>query len=270
MRKLLSLVVLFVSAVLFAQPARAENDVARASSVELIDGGWFGEKRLAAVVMRLAPGWKTYWRVPGEGGLPPRFDFSGSRNVRTVRVLWPAPKRYSSPVTGETIGYKDEVAFPLLIAPEDASRPVILNMKLDYGICGEMCVPAQAQATLTLPPEASSTQARAYIERWLARTPLKDDARVRVAAARLMKENDGLVLEVTVPGPDAGRVSDILVEGVELAIFGRPRKIGGRGDAVVFRLPVLGLAEEKDFRKATLRLTILRGEKAVVRTAALP
>ena len=270
MHLLSGLVALLLATVLFTAPLRAESDIARASDVTLIDGGWLQKRRLAAVAMRLAPGWKTYWRVPGEGGLPPRFDFSASENVENVRVLWPAPKRYSSPVTGETIGYANEVAFPLLIAPKDPARPVVLRLKMDYGICGDMCVPVQAQRAITLPPEMDAAPARAMIEQWLRKTPLADDGRVVVKGARLVKGARGLALEVALSGPDAGVVSDILVEGVELAIFGKPRKMGEREGVVVYRVPVMGLAEEKDFRRARLRLTILRGEKAVERTAALP
>ena len=266
-----ALIALFATTTLFVVPsARAGHEAAHASTVELVDGGWWKGRRLAAVVMRLAPGWKTYWRVPGEGGLPPRFDFSGSENVKEVKVLWPAPKRYSSPVTGETIGYKHEVVFPLLVRPEDAKRPVTLRLKMDYGICGEMCMPAQAMVTITLPPEMKSAPARATIEKWLRKTPLTDDGRVKVDSARLVKTADGMALEVALSGPDAGSVSDILVEGVELAIFGKPEKVGERDGRVIYRIPVRGLAEEKDFRAAKLRFTILRGEKAVVRTASLP
>ena len=267
------LAIMLACAALLAQPApplHAGGDVARASAVELADGGWWRGKRLAAVVVRLAPGWKTYWRVPGEGGLPPRFDFSGSENAKEVRVLWPAPKRYSSPLTGETIGYKDEVVFPLLVTPADPKKPVTLRLKMDYGVCGDMCIPVRAQREIALPPSMDAAPARAVIEQWLRKTPLADDGRVKVASARLVKSADGLALEVALAGADAGKVSDILVEGVELAIFGKPEKVGERDGTVIYRIPVRGLAEEKDFRAAKLRLTILRGEKAVVRTAALP
>ena len=251
-------------------PARADSDAAHASTAELADGGWWRGQRLAAVIVRLAPGWKTYWRVPGEGGLPPRFDFSGSENVKDWKVLWPAPRRYGSEATGETIGYADEVVFPLLVTPRDRAKPVILRLKLDYGICGDMCVPVQVQKTITLPPKMDAAPARAVLEKWLRKTPLADDGRVQLADVRLVKTTKGLALEVVLTGPEAGRVTDIFVEGVELAIFNRPEKVGENGGRIVYRLPVRGLAEEKDFRGARLRLTILRGEKAVERTATLP
>src|SRR6516165_12151934 len=68
----------------------------------------------AGMEIRLAPGWKTYWRYPGDSGVPPRFDFAGSQNVKSVDVAWPAPHRFSDE-SGITIGYKDGVIFPLSI-----------------------------------------------------------------------------------------------------------------------------------------------------------
>ena len=62
-------------------------------------------------------GWKTYWRMPGDAGIPPQFDWSGSQNVKSVEVLWPAPQRFIDS-GGETVGYKDRVVFPLRIVPD--------------------------------------------------------------------------------------------------------------------------------------------------------
>src|SRR3954468_15011041 len=50
----------------------------------------------AGVQVRLKVGWHTYWRYPGDSGVPPQFDFSGSQNVKDVHVLWAA----AGPVSG--------------------------------------------------------------------------------------------------------------------------------------------------------------------------
>ena len=56
--------------------------------------GWRKESgdHIAALQITLAPGWKTYWRQPGDTGIPPRFDFSGSENLTILDVIYPAPK----------------------------------------------------------------------------------------------------------------------------------------------------------------------------------
>jgi DsbC/DsbD-like thiol-disulfide interchange protein len=103
----------------------------------------------AGVEVKLAPGWKTYWRYPGDSGVPPRFDFAGSRNVDSVTVAWPAPQRFSES-GDQVIGYKDAVILPLRIRPTDPSQSVELNLKIDYAICDKLCVPVEAEARLEL------------------------------------------------------------------------------------------------------------------------
>ena len=103
----------------------------------------------AGVELKLAPGWKTYWRYPGDSGVPPRFDFAGSQNVKSVEVAWPAPHRFTDE-SGTNIGYKAAVVFPLRIVPQNAAKPVLLHLKLDYAVCEKLCVPAEGSAELTL------------------------------------------------------------------------------------------------------------------------
>jgi DsbC/DsbD-like thiol-disulfide interchange protein len=112
----------------------------------------------AGVEIRLAQGWKTYWRYPGDSGVPPHFDFSGSDNVKAVTVAWPAPLRIADS-EGVTIGYKQSVVFPLRIEPREPNKPVALRMKLDYAICEKICIPAEAKAELTLTNVASANDA---------------------------------------------------------------------------------------------------------------
>lgn len=108
--------------------------------------------------IKLAPGWKTYWRYPGDSGVPPHFDFAKSENVKSVTIAWPAPRRFSD-AEGNTIGYKDRLLLPLRIEAQQPDRPVVLRLKLDYAICEKLCVPAQAQAELALGPGSADTEA---------------------------------------------------------------------------------------------------------------
>src|SRR5947208_2924164 len=94
-----------------------------------------GGKRLlrAGIEIRLDPGWKTYWRYPGDSGVPPRFSFARSENVERVDVLWPAPHGFTDE-GGRSIGYKEDVIFPLRIVPREPAKPVVLRLDLDYAI----------------------------------------------------------------------------------------------------------------------------------------
>ena len=121
------------------------------ASVRLIAGTATPEAATlrAGIEVKLKPGWKTYWRYPGDSGVPPRFDFAQSSNVKSVDVLWPMPHRIAD-AEGQTIGYKESVIFPLRVERQDTSKPVTLKLKIDYAICERLCVPAEGNAELVL------------------------------------------------------------------------------------------------------------------------
>lgn len=103
----------------------------------------------AGIEIKLQPGWHTYWRYPGDSGVPPRFTFAGSDNVAGVKVLYPAPHAYTDEA-GSTIGYKNDVVFPLAVVPRHKGQPVTLHLKAEYAVCAKLCMPVEASATLTL------------------------------------------------------------------------------------------------------------------------
>jgi DsbC/DsbD-like thiol-disulfide interchange protein len=113
----------------------------------------------AGIEIRLAPGWKTYWRYPGDAGVPPRLDFEHSDNVKSATVLWPAPQLFAEG-DGDTIGYKNEVILPLRVVPRDPNKPVTLRLKLDYAVCEKLCVPEEASAELTLTGQHGAEETR--------------------------------------------------------------------------------------------------------------
>src|SRR5580698_7560494 len=104
----------------------------------------------AGVEIRLDAGWKTYWREPGDSGVPPTFDFAGSDNVKDVTVLWPAPERFPDGAGGTSIGYVGHVILPLRVVPRDSAKKSSLQLKLGYDVCGTMCVPVEASLKLPL------------------------------------------------------------------------------------------------------------------------
>lgn len=115
-----------------------------------------GESLRAGVEIKLKPGWHTYWRYPGDSGVPPRFDFSGSDNVATAQALYPAPQAIVDE-TGTTIGYTGSVIFPLRVVPRQKNKPATLRLKLDYAVCEKLCVPVEARTELTLPGKTGAS-----------------------------------------------------------------------------------------------------------------
>ena len=132
------------------------------SAARLIGGRPKGEGAArifrAGIEIKLQPGWKTYWRYPGDSGLPPRFDFAGSQNVKTADVLYPAPVRFPDGAGGHSIGYSGTVIFPVHVVAQDAAKPVLLRIQLDYAACEKLCIPAKANAELSLGGAASAQE----------------------------------------------------------------------------------------------------------------
>ncbi len=104
----------------------------------------------AGIEIRLDPGWKTYWRYPGDTGIPPTFDFSGSQNVKSAVVQWPAPEQFSDGAGGHSIGYVGDIILPLKVTPIDPRHPSTLHLKFNYAVCGTLCIPAKAALELSL------------------------------------------------------------------------------------------------------------------------
>lgn len=156
---LFRLVAVAALAVCAAAPTRAEpvpDDLVRAGFL----GGWRTESgtQMSALRLDLADGWKTYWRAPGDAGIPPQFDWSGSENVASVRFHWPRPTVFH--INGiRTIGYKHHLVLPLEVTPRDPSLPIHLRANIDMGVCSDICVPVSMRIGAELPQGGSDDAA---------------------------------------------------------------------------------------------------------------
>ena len=126
------------------------------SAVRLLAGSRSGAVLLGGIAFQLQPGWKTYWRTPGDSGVPPRFDFSKSDNVEAVTVLWPAPMKFDDGAGGTALGYKKQVVLPLRIVAKNADKPVTLRANINYAVCDKLCIPVEAKAELAFTSVAST------------------------------------------------------------------------------------------------------------------
>lgn len=176
-------------------------------------------ERYAALEIALEPGWKTYWRQPGSaGGIPPYLDWNGSENLKRTTLKFPAPKRMVDP-TGATIGYKNSVVLPVKLEPGDTSAPMIINLNALFGVCREICIPAQAAFKVTL-PAALFRQTPPELAKALARVPrsagdttaVPSRAPALVASGKAPGNNAGntLAFDVRFPGGTAG--ADLFAE----------------------------------------------------------
>lgn len=126
------------------------------SSVRLIAGSRSGAAFLGGIGFEIQPGWKTYWRTPGDSGVPPRIDFSKSDNVESVTILWPAPMKFPDGNGGISLGYQKQLILPLRILAKNADKPVTLRAAINYAVCEKLCVPVEANVELNFTSESST------------------------------------------------------------------------------------------------------------------
>lgn len=182
-------------------------------------------KQKVGVEIALSPGWKTYWRSPGDSGVPPSFDWTGSINVGGLDVRWPVPERFDDGA-GSAIGYVGEVVIPIAVQPVEADKPVWLVLKLDFAVCDKICVPVSAETRLWLEPGVTNVRS-ARLESFEQRVPKpvqvgQDEARIAVLAARPETIGAKAGLRLTLQPPANGRIDDIFVEGAGMWTFGKP------------------------------------------------
>lgn len=245
------------------------------SSVRLISGApardGSTEVLRAGIEIRLQPGWKTYWRYPGDSGVPPRFDFAESDNVARVSVLWPAPQRFDDGAGGQSIGYKGHVILPVRVVPRDPAKPVTLRMSLDYAICDKLCVPAEAKAVLA--PARARTSFDAVLGQAEARVPkqasLGDPGPLAIQSMRRDPQKPGRVLVDVAAAP--GTSVDLLAEGptAEWALPLPERVDGAAAGHQRFAFELDGLPAGAKPDGAVLKLTATGGAEAVEVTAPL-
>lgn len=123
---------------LCATPLWAEQPPARLTMLD----GWTtpAGRRIVAMKIDLDPGWKTYWRSPGDAGVPPKISWDGAQNIRTARIVWPVPTIYDEAGL-RTIGYKHEVVLPLVLSPRAPGGEMVVKGVLTIGVCDDVCIP---------------------------------------------------------------------------------------------------------------------------------
>lgn len=225
--------------------------------------GWTAAdgSRMAAIRLVLAPGWKTYWRAPGDAGIPPVFSWNGSRNLRSVAVHWPAPEVYMT-YGMRTIGYENEVVLPIELHPKTPGTPIRVAGRMELGVCEDVCIPASLRFDAELQGEGASSDAiRTALD---ARPMPSTRAGVRRVTCRMDPTSDGMRLSAEIVMPRLGGEETVLVETANPTVWvaePQAKRNGGSLHVVAELVPQLGqpLAVE---RKG-LRFTVLGQSNAV-------
>ncbi|WP_119306824.1 protein-disulfide reductase DsbD domain-containing protein [Cohaesibacter haloalkalitolerans] len=267
---LTTLVAALLSPVL-AAAAVSEWQEAEGGRMRLVAAGQKDGVLKAGLEIELDDGWKTYWKVPGDTGLPPDLDNSASENVAKIETLWPVPHRIKAGGT-EILGYKEGIIFPFLVTPKDSQQPVTLNLAAQIGLCAELCVPLYAEMTLDFPGAGSHDLAtELLIDRDMALVPSgpREDFRIDDIHEETAADGSRRLL-IAAQIPDGYGKKDLFVEAPEgwyLPLTSHmENNVDGRE---LFSLSLEGMPKDAKTEGARLTFTLTNGDDAVVETKIL-
>ncbi len=239
------------------------------TSLRLMNAGEQSGVWHSGVYITMQKGWKTYWRVPGDGGVPPSFDWSGSENVAATTVMMPLPHRFTDE-NGEGIGYKTEVVFPVDVKPADPSKPAMLDLKIFYAVCNDICVPVQAQVKVGIDAGTVSASDKFRLRVARATVPVDADAdRLAVTSLKQVEMAGKRALEVSLKGLKSPAEADIFVEVAGNSYFRKPELLSQSGDTSTWRIAVDSYGDAVSLAGKPVRLTIADGDTGLVHEGVL-
>lgn len=218
--------------------------------------------RMAALELALAPGWKTYWRSPGDAGIPPEFSWKGARNLEAVQVHWPSPGIFWE-AGMRSVGYKNTVVLPLTIAPKRADKEVRLKGKMRLGVCSDICVPATLQFDAVL-PAGSGTRAPAIVAALASLPFTAREAGVSSATCRVSPTEHGVQVEAQITMPSAGGAEAAVIEPSQPGIWVSEPKTARNGGALTVTAEMMHHTEDTFIiDRSALRITVIGGTYSV-------
>jgi DsbC/DsbD-like thiol-disulfide interchange protein len=251
-------------------PSASAWSEASHSSLRLIRGSSAkpGEYR-AGIVVRMKPGFKTYWRHPGDSGVPPVFRFDASENLGEAIVHFPAPQRFDDGAGGISFGYtSSEIILPLTVIARNPKQGVMLRMEADYAVCEKLCVPAHGKAQLALSADGRSPHddtLRDAMNTVPLMAKLGVPGAIAVMALRKGPAAEHFLVDVSVP---AGVKPDLFIEG-EAPWFLETKGFtpAHAGQPATFSVMVIERDKSPDCLGANLTLTLAAASQAIeVRT----
>lgn len=256
--------VLAVGAFFFggASPAQAQS-LDDAYSAKILPGWRTDDGRhMAAIEIKLAPGWKTYWRAPGDAGIPPRFDWGKSSNLSKVSVIWPTPEVMDQ--SGfQVIGYGGKLVLPLHVHPKSRARDVNLKGEIEIGVCKDICLPVTLQLQERL--DRNTRKPDAKIAGAMANRPYSaKEGKVSHVNCSISPIEDGLRLtaEMDLPKTGAGEVAVIETDNPQVWVSqAETRRSGNRLTATSELFHVEGRSFA--LNRSGVRITVIGSSHAV-------
>lgn len=251
---------LLASVFISAAPDARAQDYSSVAQVEFLSG-WTTQSgtQMAGLAITLDPGWKTYWRRPGEAGIPPVFEWNGSQNLRSVALHWPTPAVFKQDAYN-SVGYSNQLVLPIELFPSESSAPMVVRGTMQLGVCREVCVPISLDFDQNL-----AVVGKADIQAALADRPIsRQQAGVGKVTCRIKPISDGLQMTVSMAAPNLGGKEHMVVELPDPTIWiseADTRRDGDRLVATVDMVPAS--AAPFPLNRSEVRVTLLGSKMAV-------
>ena len=225
---------------------------------------------VAGLHIRLEPGWKTYWRTPGDSGVPTIVDWSASKNISVTGLRWPLPKR-DIQAGYQSFVYENEVVLPLKVGKSVNSDPVVLSANVDYAVCKEICVPLNAELKLETTPGVPARGDKVHkrlLDRFLAHIPSSGkNAGLQVVSSDLVTSGQEQTLTVTVAAKKALIKPEMFLEAPQPFTFSVPnKKLAADGKSARFAFRVNGGIKKLSITGKQVVITAGSGDRAVETT----
>ena len=217
---------------------------------------------MAAVHLALEPGWHTYWRAPGDAGIPPLFDFSGSANFKSAQVIWPRPEVYKDNGL-RSIVYYDHVVLPMRVMPSSRGQDISLEATIEIGICKDICVPQTLNVSARLPADVKTRDSR--IAAALADRPYSgQQAGAKNVRCQISRSNDGIKLATSLTMPPIGESEAMVVETANSELWVAEPKLTRNGNTLSAVTEIQHVSGNPVMiNRSAVRITIL-GENTAV------
>ncbi len=266
--RLVALVLALFLTGLAATPLRAGShvafDPANVAQIDILPGWRMADGRhMAALRIRLDDGWKTYWRAPGETGIPPAFDWSGSKNVAGVQMLWPVPVAFDT-AGARTLGYKRELILPIAITPRRDGRKITVRGRVALGVCSDVCLPTEASFSAVLPASGEGA-GTAQIRKSLTQLPKPGDkAGLSAITCEVEPIADGLRVTARLTLPRVGPDEIGVIEPADQTIWVSPTELSRNGNRLTLTSELVPpSARPFLLSRSDIRISIFAGGKGV-------
>ena len=197
------------------------------------------------------PGWKIYWRYPGDAGLPTQIDYSNSINIKKLDIFWPAPFRFST-LGIDTFGYEGQTIFPMSIIPENENESIVLNSKINLLACNQICIPFSENIILEIPNKTHKLNYKARERAQFLSLVPKNYIPDGFSLGGISLIEEGIILsDPIIPENNF----DIFIENDKGINFGKPSKKGND----IF-LPAFGDFNSKDLLGNQITITFVGEE----------